>query len=116
MSELLKELRAALKGRFEIEKELGHRGRATVFIREIRIAAANLTHPHILPLYDSGDAESFLFYVMPYIAGQTLRDRIEKEGELPMARTVRIIREVVDALAFATIVRPSERTKSRAQE
>jgi len=70
------------------------------FLREIRIAA-NLTHPHILPLHDSGDAEGFLYYVMPYIEGQTLRDRIDKEGELPIAEAVRIIREVVDALAFA---------------
>ena len=101
MSERLEELKAALKGRYEIEKELGHGGMATVylaqdverqrevavkvlrpdlaaalgperFLREIRIAA-NLTHPHILPLYDSGEAEGFLYYVMPHIQGQTLR-------------------------------------------
>ena len=129
MSERLEELRAALKGKYEIERELGRGGMATVylandvkherevaikvlrpdlaaalgperFLREIRIAA-NLTHPHILPLHDSGEAEGFLYYVMPYIEGQTLRDRIDKEGELPIAETVRIIREVTDALAYA---------------
>ncbi len=100
MSERLEELKAALKGRYEIERELGHGGMATVylaqdverqrevavkvlrpdlaaalgperFLREIRIAA-NLTHPHILPLYDSGEADGFLFYVMPYIEGRGL--------------------------------------------
>ncbi|MCH8938998.1 MAG: PD40 domain-containing protein, partial [Gemmatimonadetes bacterium] len=70
------------------------------FLREIKITA-NLTHPHILPLHDSGEAEGFLYYVMPFIRGQTLRERIVKEGELPVNETVRIIREVVDALAFA---------------
>ena len=50
------------------------------FLREIKIAA-NLTHPHILPLHDSGEADGFLYYVMPYIKGDTLRERIEKEGE-----------------------------------
>ena len=129
MSERLEELKAALKGTYEIERELGRGGMATVylardlkherevaikvlrpdlaaalgpdrFLREIRIAA-NLTHPHILPLHDSGEADGFLYYVMPFIEGQTLRDRIDKEGELPIAEAVRIIREVVDALAFA---------------
>ncbi len=52
------------------------------FLREIKIAA-NLTHPHLVPLHDSGEAEGFLYYVMPYIEGETLRQRIEKEGELP---------------------------------
>jgi serine/threonine-protein kinase len=70
------------------------------FLREIRIAA-NLNHPHILALFDSGDADGFLYYVMPYIKGNTLRDRIEKEGELPIREAVRVIREVADALAFA---------------
>ncbi len=129
MTHRLEDLKAALADRYEIERELGHGGMATVylaqdvrhqrevaikvlrpdlaaalgpdrFLREIRIAA-NLTHPHILPLHDSGEAEGFLYYVMPYIEGETLRQRIEKEGELPVTETVRIIREVVDALAFA---------------
>ncbi len=129
MSDRIQKLKAALAGRYEIERELGHGGMATVyladdvrhqrkvavkvlrpdlaaalggerFLREIRIAA-NLTHPHILPLHDSGDADGFLFYTMPYIQGDTLRERLEKEGELPVGESVRIIREVVDALAFA---------------
>jgi len=129
MSTSLADLRAALAGRYEIEREIGQGGMATVyladdlrherkvavkvlrpdlaaalgperFLREIKIAA-NLTHPHILPLHDSGEAEGFLYYVMPYIKGDTLRERLEKEGELPISEAVRIIREVVDALAFA---------------
>ncbi len=103
MPSSLENLRAALAGRYEIDRELGHGGMATVyladdvrhqrkvavkvlrpdlaaalggerFLREIRIAA-NLTHPHILPLYDSGEADGFLYYVMPYIKGDTLRER-----------------------------------------
>ncbi len=70
------------------------------FLREIKIAA-NLTHPHILPLHDSGEADGFLYYVMPYIEGDTLRERIEREGALPVSEVVRIIREVTDALALA---------------
>ena len=110
MTDLLGRLKAALADRYAIEREIGRGGMASVylandlrherqvaikvlrpdlaaalgpdrFLREIRIAA-NLTHPHILPLHDSGDAEGFLYYVMPYMKGQTLRERIEKEGEL----------------------------------
>ena len=108
----LEDLRAALAGRYVIKEEIGQGGMATVyladdlrherqvavkvlrpdlaaalgaerFLREIKIAA-NLTHPHILPLHDSGEAEGFLYYVMPYIKGDTLRQRIEKEVELPV--------------------------------
>lgn len=129
MSDRLEQLKSALEGKYEIERELGHGGMATVylandskhqrqvaikvlrpdlaaalgperFLREIRIAA-NLNHPHILALFDSGEAEGFLYYVMPYIKGHTLRDRIDKEGELPINEAVRLIREVADALAFA---------------
>jgi len=129
MSDRMEEIKAALKGRYDIERELGRGGMATVylandpkhqrqvavkvllpdlatalgpdrFLREIRIAA-NLNHPHILALFDSGEADGFLYYVMPYIEGKTLRDRIDKEGELPLREAVRIIREVADALAFA---------------
>jgi len=129
MSDRMEEIKAALKGRYDIERELGRGGMATVylandprhqrqvavkvllpdlatalgpdrFLREIRIAA-NLNHPHILALFDSGEAEGFLYYVMPYIEGKTLRDRIDKEGELPIREAIRIIREVADALAFA---------------
>jgi serine/threonine-protein kinase len=70
------------------------------FHREIEIAA-NLHHPHILPLYDSGDADGFLYYVMPYEEGQSLRDKLAKEGELPIPEAVRILRDVVDALSEA---------------
>ncbi len=129
MADRIDELKAALADRYRIESEIGRGGMATVylaqdlrhnrqvavkvlrpdlaaalghdrFLREIEIAA-NLTHPHILPLYDSGEADGFLYYVMPYIKGSTLRDRIEKEGELPVTESVRIMKEVADALSFA---------------
>ena len=129
MTHQLDRLTAALADRYAIERELGSGGMATVylaqdlkhdrrvavkvlrpdlaanlgadrFLREVRIAA-NLTHPHILALYDSGEADGFLFYVMPYIAGESLRDRLEKEKELPIPDIVRILRDVVDALAHA---------------
>jgi tetratricopeptide (TPR) repeat protein len=70
------------------------------FHQEIKIAA-NLTHPHILPLHDSGDAEGFLYYVMPHIEGESLRDKLAHEGELPIGEAVRILRDVVDALSEA---------------
>jgi serine/threonine-protein kinase len=70
------------------------------FLREIRIAAG-LTHPHILPLLDSGEASGFLYYVMPYIAGESLRQKLVREGALPVGETARLLREIVDALAKA---------------
>ncbi len=70
------------------------------FLREIHIAA-QLHHPHILGLIDSGQADGLLYYVMPYVAGDTLRERIEKEGALPIPEAVRLIREIADALARA---------------
>ena len=70
------------------------------FLREIQVEA-HLQHPHILPLYDSGEADGFLFYVMPYVKGESLRDRLVARGELPIGEAVRIIRDVVDALAYA---------------
>ncbi|MBI4502864.1 MAG: protein kinase, partial [Gemmatimonadetes bacterium] len=70
------------------------------FLREIKIAA-QLSHPHILPLLDSGEAGGFLYYVMPYVDGQSLRRKLTREGELPIGEVVRILREVVDALAEA---------------
>ncbi|MFC1661509.1 protein kinase, partial [Gemmatimonadota bacterium] len=122
-------LRAALADRYPIEREVGSGGMATVylaqdlkherqvavkvlrpevghqvgvdrFLREIRIAAT-LSHPNILPLFDSGDADGLLYYVTPYIEGNTLAERIEAEGVLPVEETVAIIREVGDALARA---------------
>ena len=129
MSDPVSRLNAALEGRYAIERELGAGGMATVylaedlrhhrrvalkvlrpdlaatlgperFLREIEIAAG-LTHPHILPLHDSGEADGFLFYVLPYVDGESLRDRLLREGELPIAEAIRILRDVVDALAHA---------------
>ena len=129
MSDTVSRLNTALEGRYVIERELGAGGMATVyladdvrhhrkvavkvlrpdlaatlgperFLREIEIAAG-LTHPHILPLHDSGEAEGFLFYVLPYVEGESLRDRLVREGELPITEAVRILRDVVDALAYA---------------
>ena len=122
-------LSAALADRYRIERELGQGGMATVylaedlkhdrqvaikvlredlaaslgggrFLREIKIAA-QLQHPNILPLLDSGEADGFLYYVMPFVAGQSLRERLAREGELPVYEAVRLITEVVDALAHA---------------
>src|SRR5437899_280914 len=70
------------------------------FIREID-TAARLNHPHILPLHDSGEAEGFLFYVMPYVEGETLRNRLDGAGQLPLAEALQITREVADALSYA---------------
>ena len=129
MSEITERLKAALADRYAIERELGAGGMATVylaedlklhrkvavkvlrpdlaailgperFLQEIDIAA-QLTHPHILGLYDCGEADGFLYYVMPYVEGESLRDKLAREGELPVADAVRILREVVDALAKA---------------
>jgi TolB-like protein len=122
-------LASALADRYRIERELGAGGMATVylardlrhdrdvalkvlhaelaetlgrqrFLREIRMAAG-LTHPHILPLYDSGEAGGFLYFVMPVMKGQTLRDRLQQEHQLPVESAVRIVTEVADALDYA---------------
>ncbi|MDP2958296.1 MAG: serine/threonine-protein kinase [Longimicrobiales bacterium] len=129
MSEQLERLRSVLGDRYALERELGAGGMATVylaedlkhhrkvalkvlrpdlamtlgserFLREVTIAA-NLQHPHILPLYDSGEAGGFLYYVMPYVEGPTLRDRLDRERELPVAEAARILRDVADAMAAA---------------
>jgi serine/threonine-protein kinase len=70
------------------------------FVREIRIAA-QLEHPHILTLIDSGEADGLLYYVMPYIEGESLREKMDREGALPIPEAARILREVADALAYA---------------
>jgi serine/threonine protein kinase len=80
----------------ELAAALGHER----FVREIGIAA-QLQHPHILPLFDSGEAEGFLYYVMPFVEGESLRERLTRDGSIPIHEAVRIIREVVDALAHA---------------
>ena len=70
------------------------------FLREIRVVA-RLSHPHILPLFDSGEAEGLLYYVMPYVAGESLRQRLDREGRLPMSSAVRIACQVGLALDYA---------------
>src|SRR2546425_4131465 len=70
------------------------------FLREIRLTA-QLQHPHILTLIDSGEADGFLFYVMPYIEGESLRQRLEREGQLPLDEALRITRVIASALDFA---------------
>src|SRR5437588_1014074 len=70
------------------------------YLREIEVAA-RLTHPHILPLHDSGEAAGFLYYVMPYIESESLRDRLEREGPRPLEDALRITREVAGALGYA---------------
>ena len=70
------------------------------FLREVEIAA-QLSHPHILPVHDSGDADGVLFYVMPYVEGESLHERIKREGQLPVDEALRIAREVSEALAYA---------------
>ena len=70
------------------------------FLKEIELTA-NLQHPHILPLFDSGSADGLLFYVMPYVEGETLRGRLDRERQLPVADAVRIASEAADALEYA---------------
>ncbi len=129
MPELLDRAREALAGRYEVTEELGHGATAIVylaedrkhrrqvaikvlrpelaaaigsdrFLREIEIAAG-LSHPNILPLHDSGAADGLLFYVMPYVEGETLRDRLVRESRLPLDDAIRITGEIADALGYA---------------
>ena len=129
MPDLLDSLREALADRYAVERELGRGGMATVFLAEdlkhhrsvaIKVlhaeltaalgperflreieTAARLQHPHILPLYDSGAATGFLYYVMPYVEGESLRDRLTREKQLPQEDALRIATEVAGALAYA---------------
>jgi len=125
----LEHLRATLGGRYRVERELGHGGMAVVFLaedvkhrrrvaikllrpelsaalgadrflREIEIAAA-LQHPHILPLFDSGQADGLLYYVMPFVEGESLRQRLIREPQLPLDVALQITREVGSALQYA---------------
>src|SRR5881394_2694991 len=120
---------AALADRYRIERELGQGGMATVylahdvrhdrkvalnvlrpelaailggerFLKEIR-TTANLQHPHILGLFDSGEADGLVFYVMPFVDGESLRDRLSREKQLPVDEAVRLAREVAGALDYA---------------
>jgi serine/threonine protein kinase/tetratricopeptide (TPR) repeat protein len=129
LSDPIARLNAAIGRRYTIERELGRGGMGTVylavdrkhgrkvaikvlppdvaaalgperFLREIRIAA-QLSHPHILPLHDSGQAAGLLYYVMPYVQGESLRSRLAREGRLPVADAVEIARQMADALSSA---------------
>ena len=129
MTGLLDRLAPALAAHYRIERELGAGGMATVFLahdlkhdRKVALkvlkpelaavlgaerfvveikTTAGLQHPHILPLFDSGTAEGFLYYVMPYIEGETLRNKLDRETQLGIDEAVRITREVADALDYA---------------
>jgi TolB-like protein len=70
------------------------------FVQEIEMAA-QLSHPHILPLFDSGEANGILYYVMPYVEGESLRERLDREGRIPVAETVRLTDEIASALSYA---------------
>jgi Tol biopolymer transport system component len=129
MTESAARLATSLASRYRIEHELGAGGMATVylaedikhhrkvaikvlhaelsavlgperFLKEIELTA-NLQHPHILPLFDSGSADGLVYYVMPYVEGETLRGRLDRERQLPIADSVRIASEVADALEYA---------------
>ena len=129
MSDQLERLTAALADRYRIERELGAGGMATVYLAEdlkhnrkvavkvlkpelaVAIGAerflaeikttANLQHPHILALHDSGEVNGTVFYVMPYVEGESLRDRLDREKQLPIDDSLRIATEVADALQYA---------------
>jgi serine/threonine-protein kinase len=129
MTDPIARLNAALEGRYRIERQVGEGGMATVYLAEDlkhdrkvalkllkpELAAvvgaerflaeikttANLQHPHILPLFDSGEADGFLFFVMPYVTGETLRERIDREHQLPVDEALGIASSVASALQHA---------------
>jgi tetratricopeptide (TPR) repeat protein/tRNA A-37 threonylcarbamoyl transferase component Bud32 len=129
LSDLSQRLQSTLAGRYRIECELGRGGMATVFLAEDlkhgrRVAikvldpevaaaigperflreietVARLSHPHVLTLHDSGQADGLLFFVMPYVTGESLRQRLERDRQLPLDEALRLTREVADALDHA---------------
>ena len=129
MSREIDRLESALSDRYAVERELGRGGMATVYLaqdlkhnRQVAIkvllpeiaatlgtkrflveieTAARLNHPHILPLYDSGEVEGFVYYVMPYVEGESLRERLERDRQLVIEDALTIAREVADALSYA---------------
>ncbi len=129
MPNVTEELRTALIDRYVIESELGEGGMATVylahdtkhnrkvalkvmkpelaamigaerFLKEIEVTA-NLQHPHILPLHDSGEASGFLYYVMPYVEGETLRAKLEREKQFAIDDAIELTRAIAGALDYA---------------
>ncbi len=125
----VKKVTEALAGRYKVEKVIGEGGMATVylatdqkhkrkvavkvmrpelaatlgaerFLREVEIAG-QLSHPHILPMYDSGESDGLLYYVMPYVPGETLREKLQRDGALPADEALKLSREVAEALAHA---------------
>jgi eukaryotic-like serine/threonine-protein kinase len=129
LTDLVDQLRAALAGRYLLQRELGGGGMSRVFLaeetalgrkvvikvlppdlaaalsadrfrREIQLAAS-LQHPHIVPLLAAGDADGLLYYTMPLVEGESLRARLAREGELPVPEAIRILRDVADALSYA---------------
>jgi serine/threonine-protein kinase len=129
MVDVIGRLNVALEGRYRVERELGEGGMATVFLaddlrhnRKVALkvlkpelaavvgadrflaeieTTAKLQHPHILPLFDSGEADTFLFYVMPYVEGDTLRDRLDQVKQFPVEEGVRIAIDMAEALDYA---------------
>ena len=142
-------LKAALADRYRIEREIGSGGMATVylaqdlkhdrqvavkvlrpevaaslgterFLAEIRLTA-RLQHPHIVPLFDSGEADTFLYYVMPYVAGESLRDRLKRERQLAVEDALRIAVEVAEATPAPAVeptpvVEPTEEVAPMVEE
>ena len=127
--DLLSRLKMALSGLYSVEREVGCGAMAHVllardekhdrqvaikilrpelasslgperFLREIQLAA-KLNHPHILPLYDSGEADGFLYFVMPFVEGESLGDLMKREGQQPLLDSLRIVCEVAEALHYA---------------
>ncbi len=129
MSEITERLTTALSDRYTIEREIGEGGMATVylahdvkhdrnvalkvlrpelaaviggdrFLNEIKVTA-NLKHPHILPLHDSGEADSFLYYVMPFVDGESLRDKLDREKQLSIEDAIDLAKAIGSALDYA---------------